>query len=364
MMKRASFLFAAQRYLLSRFFFMAAAALIFTACSSSSTGEDDPDAAAEGDREEGEACEAHADCAGDLYCALESGCSGEGVCSVRPTSCPQVVDPVCGCDGRTYQNACDARSRGVNVRHEGECTAEGASCGTSSDCDEGEVCVSDSCGELGSCEPLNTDCSGVGIPTAICACDGALYPTICDLAEAGATAAPDAVCLGEPSGCKTNADCGDLNSFCKKPSCDAPEGVCTTRPEICRIDLGEGVCGCDGETYASACAANSAGVNVRSDGPCEKRQCHPVNDQFPACGRDEYCALDPNAGDLNTCAGNGFCEPRPNPDTCGGAQLNVCGCDGKKYQSECHANAAGVRVSNISSLCDDIGIPIDPPIYQ
>lgn len=342
--------------------------LSLSACSSGGVTEPGADSGDDetppGDVEEGEACEAHDDCVEGLYCALGEGCSGEGVCSEMPSTCPQIVEPVCGCDTKTYQNECAARASGVNVAHEGECEIEIPGCADSSDCNEGEICRSESCGERGVCEPLNTDCSGVGIPTAICACDGALYPTICDLAEAGATAAPDAVCLGEPSGCKTNADCGDLDSFCKKPSCDAPEGVCTTRPTVCLTDTNGSVCGCDGMNYPSACAANSAGVNVRSEGACAKRQCHPVNDQFPACDRDEYCALDPKAGDLNTCAGNGFCEPRPNPETCDSAQLNVCGCDGKKYQSECHANAAGVRVSSISSLCDDIGIPIDPPIYQ
>ncbi|KPA14763.1 secreted protein containing Proteinase inhibitor I1, Kazal domain protein [Candidatus Magnetomorum sp. HK-1] len=56
------------------------------------------------------------------YCEKpHKSCNQPGVCQSRPITCMMLFDPVCGCDGRTYNNACEAALAGVNVAFRGRC---------------------------------------------------------------------------------------------------------------------------------------------------------------------------------------------------------------------------------------------------
>ena len=81
---------------------------------------------------EGDACRENSECRHGQFCMKLAGfCGSRGFCyarSGRDTNCnPFPTRPpeyACGCNGKTYMNTCDAARFGVNVSHEGPCTAD------------------------------------------------------------------------------------------------------------------------------------------------------------------------------------------------------------------------------------------------
>ncbi len=200
------------------------------------------------------------------YCEKKAGdCDGEGKCSPRPEGCPEIFDPVCGCDGRTYGNSCFAAMAGVSVDHEGECKTE--SCASNGDCQKDEFCHKrpGDCKGKGRCDRRPEFCPQVFDP--VCGCDGKTYSNSCTAAAAGVSVAHDGACKAEP--CKANGDCSKTE-YCSKPTGQCKEaGECKARPEIC-FDLWVPVCGCDGKTYSNSCYAARAGTSVDYADACGK----------------------------------------------------------------------------------------------
>ena len=50
-----------------------------------------------------------------------ANCNGVGKCTPIPQFCPQIVNPVCGCDKKTYNNSCYANKGLTSVAYSGTC---------------------------------------------------------------------------------------------------------------------------------------------------------------------------------------------------------------------------------------------------
>lgn len=145
-----------------------------------------------------------------------------GECVAIPEACIALFDPVCGCDGQTYSNACHAAAAGTSVVAEGECVTK-TFCGGFGNlpCPDGEECVDD---PDDSCDPNDggADCGGMCVPATVDTCGPIVQDYTDELAEIRACDSDEQcgqVLAGTSCGCtrnlvaRTDADLTDLEEI-------------------------------------------------------------------------------------------------------------------------------------------------------
>lgn len=195
------------------------------------------------------------------------------------TGCSLTVSPVCGNDGRTYLNSCFAEAAGITVYTAGACWNPGL-------------------------DPfaMNPDANCPSSYEPVCGFNGVTYANACAAEAAGVTNYSVGVCnpsdlscydptlIAISSGTSVNQDNGIISFYCDNAS--GP------------------VCGCDGQQYPSACAAEASGVRSYVSGGCGDGCVDPT-----MIGIAEDCGTTPDY---------------------------VCGCNDETYINACFAEAAGV----------------------
>jgi hypothetical protein len=314
-----------------------------------------------------QACLSDADCSAlTQFCLFAQGSCGTagdvGWCADRPQGCPDVWNPVCGCDGETYGNACDAHAAGINVQHKGTCKPAHACCldfddgpvpfdtclamelesclaeggvpaGSNISCERTEACCLSTFGER-RCADLHPLCcvlSG-GVPQgADSSCRKVTVPDSCG-GFAGLPCPDGYDCVDDPDDNCDPADAADCPGVCAPQSiaCKSADGT-SCPPGFTCVD-----------NPFSGCKAgdpNCLGVCAPVPPPCG-RVCGGIIG-IPCENPDEFCKLPDGAC---CCDHFGVCSMIP--DACFDVWDPVCGCDGMTYGNECEADAAGVSVDH------------------
>ena len=245
-------------------------------------------------------------CPRTAYCQTPANtCPGPkqfGLCRTRPQICPNVFIPVCGCDGKTYPNSCQAARAGTSVAHTGACAPP--ACTSNADCAAGNFCQQPAgqCGGTGTCTAEPQICPDIFNP--VCGCDGKTYPNSCNASAAGVNVASTGQCPAQQFcggiaaiPCPGAGKCVDNSNDSCDPNNGGADcgGICVCiENQLCVIgshfDSSPQVCACVPDATPQFCGGIAAI-------PC------------PGAGR---CVDDPNDN----------CDPNNGGADCGG----ICTC--------------------------------------
>ncbi len=185
-------------------------------------------------------------------------------------ACPRVYEPVCGDDGNTYGNSCEAHKNGAGIEYEGKCRD-----GPQPECPRGyawlecaQMCIPHDgptvCPEDYSWSEHSKSCipDSKGVCphnwSPVCGADGKTYGNMCEAKNAEVKVEYEGECTTR---CLSNDQCSD-DLVCRDGTC---QPACSIQ---CLVY--DPVCGVDGVTYG--CGIQDAachGVEVDYKGECQ-----------------------------------------------------------------------------------------------
>ncbi|XP_045618359.1 ovoinhibitor isoform X2 [Procambarus clarkii] len=264
--------------------------------------------------------------------------------------CTKIYMPVCGTDGRTYNNKCILEAESCKSRNSG-----GRGIGIAA---EG-VCKNDTC---------QTNCGDSYQP--VCGTNGVTYSNRCELTAAAcrnATISQRSEGACPPSTSRVHSV--TVSSVQVPPIPSAPVTTGPDCPDTCNPGF-RPVCGSDGQVYGSECKLNLArcknsnpSLVKKNDGVCTK-DCSIVcyEDDEPVCGSNKVTYINDCFLAVARCkdrsiskVSNGACNTTVRPVCalqCDEVSNPVCGSDGGTYNNNCQLLAASCYYRGLIKLYD------------
>ncbi len=107
----------------------------------------------------------------------DNPCYDAGMADVN-MNCPTHIDPVCGCDGRTYNNRCEANRAGMYVQYKGFCNETEKTPRRKNPVKGQHPCFNQRMKDNHS-----GNCPAIAVP--VCGCDGKTYSNACNANREG-----------------------------------------------------------------------------------------------------------------------------------------------------------------------------------